>query len=129
MPDYLAVFGLGLVASVVIGIISAVVWDVKTTTAIGNVMLLYGGVLLLVGGATGGGYASVVAGAARALVTTRPPDEPKDIKPVPGEPARLSPREQMRSGFRPEASPTSFWQVIGGFAYLGIAILIIMAFA
>jgi hypothetical protein len=128
LPEYAGVFVLGLAGSALVGVLVSVVFDGKMTKSIGNVTMFYGVILMFIGGATGGGYTSIGAGAARALFTTRtaiddPIDEPRDEGAVPGKPVRLDPREQMRQGLRPEANPTSFWQVIGGVAYLVIGFL------
>ena len=130
LPDYAGVFVLGLAASALAGILYSVVFDSKMTSSVGNVIMFYGVILMFIGGATGGGYTSIGAGAARALFTTRtaiddPIDEPREVDPIPGKPVRMDPREQMRQGLRPEANPTSFWQVIGGISYLIIGFLIL----
>ncbi len=131
LPEYAGVFVLGLAGSAFVGVLFSFVFDIKTTDAIGNLIMFSGVILMFVGGATGGGYTSIGAGAARALFTTRtigdePADEPGGAEQIPGKPVRIDPREQMRQGLRPERKPTSFWQVIGGFAYLAIGFFVLL---
>lgn len=42
-----------------------------------------------------------------------------------GKRARIDPHERLRRGLRPEANPRAFWQVVGGFAYIVLGILIV----
>ena len=37
----------------------------------------------------------------------------------------MDPRERLRKGLRPKANPTAFWQVVAGFAYVGIGVALL----
>ena len=123
LPDYLAVFGLGLAASAVAGFVISLIWNVKVAEAIGYTIVLYGVILLLAGGATGGGYTSLGIGAAGALFGGRRVDEAsEDLGETWSEQTKKTPRERLREGLRPEANARAFWQVIAGFLYIAIGV-------
>lgn len=127
LPDYAAVFGAGVLGTVVVGLIVYAISDVSLSSSIGYTMILYGVVLMLAGGATGGGYTNLGVGAVGALFGTRRADEAQDdLGGNWGGTPKTDPHERLRRGLRPEANPRAFWQVIGGIAYvvLGLAIVI-----
>ena len=125
LPDYLAVFGLGFLGSVVVGFVISLIWSVKVADAVGYTMVFYGVVLLLAGGATGGGYTSLGVGAAGALFGARRTDEAsEEIGNTWSDQAKRSPQDRLREGLRPEANPRAFWQVLAGFLYIGIGVAI-----
>ena len=136
MPDYLAMFALGISVAVVVGLI--VVW-VSTYSFVGGFgysLIGLGMVLLLAGGVSGGGYANLGVGALgtmfgselRAEPGAAQDDDPEELRrQVFGR--RGDPRERLRKGLRPEANPRAFWQVIAGFAYFGLGTLIVTTLA
>lgn len=123
MPDYLAVFGIGLAACVAVGVVIWLISDVELTSAVGYTTILYGVVLGLAGGATGGGYTNLGMGAVGAMFGSHRTDE--DFDAGAGNRAPVDPHERLRKGLRPEANPRAFWQVIAAVAYivLGLAIV------
>ncbi len=90
--DYVGVFAIGLAVSAAVGLVIFVIWGPAFGDAIGYPIIIVGAVLLAVGGVTGGGY--------RAM--------------------GIDPSDRHRMAPRPEANPTAIWQVIAGFAYVGI---------
>lgn len=125
LPDYLAVFGVGLVGSAVVGFIISLIWSVSVGDAVGYTMVMYGVVLLLAGGATGGGYTSLGIGAAGALFGARRTDEADDdVGNTWSDQAKKTPQDRLREGLRPDANPRAFWQVLAGFLYIGIGVAI-----
>jgi len=126
LPDYAAVFGIGLGASVLIGVLISLIWKTNVAAAVGYTIAMYGVVLLLAGGATGGGYTNLGVGAVGALFGTRRTDEAgDDLSPTAGSRPTVDPKERLRRGLRPESNPRAFWQVMAGFTYivLGIALV------
>lgn len=125
LPDYAAVFGIGLAGSAVVGGIIAVIWKTNLGAAVGYTIVMYGVILLLAGGATGGGYTNLGVGAVGALFGTRRTDEAEDdMNPRAGQRPKNDPRERLRKGLRPEANPRAFWQVMAGVSYIVIGVLI-----
>jgi hypothetical protein len=128
LPDYGAVFAVGLLGSVVVGLVVFAISDVSLASSIGYTLILYGIVLMLAGGATGGGYTNLGIGAVGAMFGTRRTDEAQDdLGESWGGKPTVDPHERLRRGLRPEANPRAFWQVLGGLGYvsLGLAIVVI----
>ncbi len=127
MPEYLAVFGVGLAIALVIGAIIGGLSSSSVGSAMGYTVLMLGVVFLLAGGATGGGYANMSMGAVGSLFGGRGRiDEEVDDPDVRrGAIARVNPQDRLRRGLRPEANPRAFWQVIGGFGYIGVGLVIV----
>ncbi len=123
MPDYLAVFGIGLAACVAVGVVIWLISDVTLASAVGYTTILYGVILGLAGGATGGGYTSLGMGAVGAMFGSRRTDESAGGPGSGG--ASLDPHERLRRGLRPEANPRAFWQVIAAVSYLVIGLGIV----
>lgn len=127
MPDYLVVFGVGLAACIVVGLVVFAVSDVSLASSIGYTTVLYGVVLLLAGGATGGGYTNLGVGAVGALFGTRRADEAQDeLGESWGSELRDTPQDRLRKGLRPEANPRAFWQVIGGVVYIAVGLALVI---
>ncbi len=135
MPDYLALFGLGIAASVVVGLVVVVVSAYSFVAGTGYSMIGLGVLLVLSGGVVGGGYANLGAGAlgtmfgagVRQQEGAAADDDPEELR---GEVfGRRDPRERLRKGLRPEANPRAFWQVIGGSAYFALGTAIVLWFA
>jgi hypothetical protein len=127
VPEYAAVFGAGLAASVVVGFLVGVFSSAGVGDAIGYTVLFLGVVFLLAGGSTGGGYTNMSLGAVGSLFGGRGriDEDVDDPEARRGARPRLDPRERLRRGLRPEANPRAFWQVIGGFAYVAIGFAVV----
>jgi hypothetical protein len=124
LPDYAAVFGIGLLGTSVVGVVIWLISDVSLASSVGYTMILYGMVFMLAGGATGGGYTNLGMGAVGSLFGgQRSDDAPGGSDPSSG---RMDPSERLRRGLRPEANPRAFWQVVGGLAYLGVGLAIVI---
>lgn len=126
LPDYAAVFGVGLGACIAIGLVIWMASPASAAAAIGYTVILYGVILMLAGGSTGGGYTNLGLGAMGAMFGTRRADEAEDD----GESAqrRKDPHERLQKGLRPEANPRAFWQVVGGITYVVIGLVIVVLF-
>lgn len=136
MPDYLALFGLGIAGCLITGLIVVVVSPNSFAAGFGYAMIGLGVILVLAGGVAGGGYANLGVGAIgtmfgsdiRAQPGSATEDDPEEVrKEVFGR--RGNPRERLRKGLRPEANPRAFWQVIGGSAYFALGTAIVLRFA
>lgn len=128
IPEYLAVFGIGLASSAFVGLLIGLVTSASVLAAVGYSIILFGVVFLLAGGASGGGYTNIGIGAVTSLFQGRRTDEDEqEMRGVRGGSGRISPDERLRRGLRPEANPRAFWQVIGGVAYIVVGLVIVMA--
>jgi hypothetical protein len=126
LPEYLVVFGVGLGASIGVGLVVWLISDVSLASSVGYTIILYGVVLLLAGGASGGGYTNLGVGAAGALFGTRRTDEAQDeLDESRGAKSRTNSQDRLRRGLRPEANPRAFWQVIGGGVYIALGLIIV----
>lgn len=137
-PDYLKVFGMGGAACIVVGTIASFITGSAVLSAIGSVSVGLGVLFLLAGGTRGGGYTNMGAGAVAALFGARSQDD----EDVAEDEVRLGggtkgmnqkrkgrdPMDRLRKGLRPGPNPSAFWQVIGGFSYLGIGVYLMMTF-
>lgn len=127
LPEYGAVFGVGLLGTMVVGLVIGLVSDAGIATAIGYTTILYGVVFLLAGGATGGGYTNIGIGAITSMFQGRRTDEEQsELDEAWGRSRTVSPEERLRRGLRPEANPRAFWQVVGGFTYVAIGLLVVI---
>ncbi len=128
MPQYLAVFGIGGAAAVVVGLIVFAVSDVSFVNSIGYTFIALGTLLLLMGGARGGGYSNLGLGAIEAVVGGRnrsDDDYGGDDDLRRGRVMkRRDPMERLRRGLRPEKNPTAFWQIIAGFGYIAAGMVL-----
>ncbi len=131
LPEYLTVYGLGWVGVIAVGLAIATFSGATMAEGIAYASLGYGVVLLLAGGATGGGYTNLGLGAAGAVLGSgqRPDDDFDDPDVRRGRIKRVNPRDRLRRGLRPEKNPRAFWQVIAGFSYLAIGVVILEVFA
>jgi hypothetical protein len=123
MPDYLATFGVGLLASSAVGVLIWIVSDIPLASTVGYTVILYGVVLMLAGGSTGGGYTNLGVGAMGSLFGTRRADE---AQPEANSSFKVTPQERLEKGLRPEANPRAFWQVIGGVTYVAVGLLFVI---
>lgn len=130
LPEYLAVFGLGGVVIVAVGLAIGVSTGASLVEGIAYVAMAGGVVLLLGGGATGGGYTNLGLGAAGAVLGSgqRPDEDYDDAEVRRGRIKKVNPRDRLRKGLRPEKNPRAFWQVIAGFAYLAAGLGLLFRF-
>ncbi|MGI9642252.1 MAG: hypothetical protein ACR2N9_05670 [Acidimicrobiia bacterium] len=127
LPDYAAVFAVGLAACIGVGLVIYLISDVSLASSIGYTIILYGVVFLLAGGASGGGYTNLGIGAAGALFGTRRADETQDeVEALQSSKTRLTSQERLQKGLRPESNPRAFWQVMGGAAYIVLGLIIVV---
>jgi len=127
LPDYAAVFGVGLAACIGVGLVIYLISDVSLASSVGYTVILYGVIFLLAGGASGGGYTNLGIGAAGALFGTRRADEAQDeVAELQGSKHRLTSQERLNKGLRPEANPRAFWQVLGGVAYIALGLIVVI---
>lgn len=130
LPDYAAVFGIGLAGSTAVGVLIWLISDVSLASSVGYTIILYGIVLMLAGGATGGGYTNLGMGAVGALFGTRRADETQgEVGTTWSGRERIEPQERLARGLRPEANPRAFWQVMGGVAYVAIGLVVVVLFS
>lgn len=130
LPDYGAVFAIGLAASVGVGLLIWAISDVSLASSVGYTVILYGVVLMLAGGATGGGYTNLGMGAVGALFGTRRADETQqEVGTTWSGRERVEPQERLARGLRPEANPRAFWQVMGGVAYVALGLVVVVLFS
>jgi hypothetical protein len=136
MPDYLALFGIGIAACLAGGLLVVLVSDSSFAAGSGYTMIGLGTILVLAGGVAGGGYANLGVGALGAMFGSNlrqqegsaADDDPEELrKQLYGR--RGDPRERLRKGLRPQANPRAFWQVIGGSAYFALGTAIVLRFA
>jgi hypothetical protein len=136
MPDYLALFGAGIGAALIVGLIVVLVSKHSFAAGFGYTMIGLGTVLWLAGGVAGGGYANLGVGALGTMFGSNlrqqegsaEEDDPEEVRrQVFGR--RGDPRERLRKGLRPEANPRAFWQVIGGLGYFVLGTVIVLRFA
>ena len=127
LPDYLATFGIGLVATFAIGIVVWLISDIGLSLTIGYTTILYGVVFLLAGGATGGGYVNLGVGAVGSMFGGRRLDDSETgVESSSGSRNRADSSERLAKGLRPDANPRAFWQVVGGMLYIAIGLAIVI---
>jgi hypothetical protein len=130
IPEYLAVFGVGLGVAALIGALIGALSAASMVDAVGYTIVMLGVVFLLAGGAGGGGYTNMSMGAIGSLFGGRGriDENVDDAEARRGGRPNMDPRERLRRGLRPEANPRAFWQVIGGFAYIAIGVAVVELF-
>ncbi len=128
MTGYLVAFGIGVGGAVLVGVIVGLATSVRLADALGYSFIALGTLLLLIGGARGGGYSNLGIGAAEALMGGRnrsQDDYVSDEELRRGDVMKKrDPMARLRRGLRPQANPTAFWQVIAGFLYAAIGVLL-----
>lgn len=133
---YLKLFGVGLVAILVVGSIVGLVVTSPVPVAIGYTAVVVGAVMLLAGGASGGGYANLgfgvvdrLVGAARrdgGVEEDDPPERSSRKYGLSSSKPRRDPMERLRKGLRPERNPSAFWTVVGGFLYIALGAVMVL---
>lgn len=136
MPDYLALFGVGVASCFLTALVVVVVSSNSFASGFGYSLIGLGVLLVLSGGVAGGGYGNLGAGAIGTMFGSAlrhepgsaVDDDPEEMrKEVFGR--RGDPRERLRKGLRPEPNPRAFWQVMGGSAYFALGTAIVLRFA
>ena len=136
MPDYLAIFGAGLVVAAVAGGVIAAMSSYGFANSFGYTLIFFAVLMLMTGGVSGGGYANLGAGALGKMFGSdlRNPegshedDDPEELRQhVFG--YRPNARERLRKGLRPEANPRAFWSVVGGLLYFAIGTIVVLNFS
>lgn len=131
MPEYLVIFGIGLVVGIVVGGIIGGLSSVGVGTAIGYTILLMGAGFMIAGGIPGsgvyaGGFGRVFSGGSDpagqsgggASGSSMGSADDVDL----GSPTEV--RRRMAKRLRYEPNPTAFWLVIGGIVYVIIGLII-----
>jgi len=132
MGGYLVGFAVGLGAAVLLGLVVWLATAARLAEALGYAFMGLGTLLLLVGGARGGGYSNLGVGAIEALIGGRNRSQDDYVADEELRRGRVmkkrDPMTRLRRGLRPQANPTAFWQVIGGFAYIaiGVALMVLL---
>ena len=128
IPEYLAVFGVGLGAAILIGAAIGGFSSADILPSIGYTIAMLGVVMLLAGGASGGGYTNMGIGAVGAMFgSSRADEDAADHERRHAAKGSADPMGRLRRGLRPEANPRAFWQVLGGVMYIVIGIAIAIA--
>lgn len=125
IPEYLTVFGVGLLVSAGVGLLIGLIFGQSIWSGIGYTVMMFGVVMLLAGGASGGGYTNLGAGAVGAAFGGRRVDEEEQEHQDRRTGQRQDPMERLRKGLRPEANPRAFWQVIAGILYIAVGVGIV----
>jgi hypothetical protein len=113
MPEYLAPFGIGLAATVAVGIVIWLISDIGLSSTIGYTTILYGVVFLLVSGATGGGHVNLGVGAVGSMFGGRRLDDSETgVESSSGNRERIASSDRLAKGLCPDADPRAFWQVL-----------------
>jgi hypothetical protein len=133
MTGYLVAFGIGVGAAALVGVIVWLATSVRLADALGYSFIALGTLMLLVGGARGGGYSNLGIGSVEALIGGRNRSQDDYVSDEElrrgGVMRKRDPMARLRQGLRPQANPTAFWQVIAGFAYIGIGVLLTVVLA
>ncbi len=106
-PAYLAAFAVGLGTGGLVGVVIWLATSARLIDAVGYTYSALGAVLLLTGGARGSGY------------------------PRPGREAgaRRDPVERRLALLRRGPDPRAFWEVVAGFAYLALGVVLTVVLA
>jgi hypothetical protein len=110
LPEYLAIFALGLTTAVVPALAIGLIFDLGFYAAVGYTLLALGLFCLLGGGASGGRYSALGLGAGAGRLKFVYDEDPNVL-------------EDLRHARRPGRNPAAFWMVLAGFAYLGIGLV------
>ena len=133
---YAKVFALGLGAIIAAGTVAGILTPSTVRVAIGYTAVIVDAVMVLAGGANGGGYANLGFGLIDRMADAAKRDRAEPEQPtgrlsrkynVEDARPRRDPMERLRKGLRPEKNPTAFWTVVGGFAYVVIGSMLVVA--
>ena len=112
MPEYIALFGVGIVAAAVIGWLVGLIFSVPISQAIGSACFALGLFCLLGGGAAGGEYKALGLGQGIGRVKHIVDEDPNVL-------------QDLRSARRPGRNPAAFWMVIAGALYTAAGLLLV----
>jgi hypothetical protein len=112
MPEYLALFGLGLVVGLTVGWVVGLIFSVPMAKAIGYTFFALGLFLLLGGGAAGGEYKALGLGQGAGRVKHIIDEDPHVL-------------QDLRSARRPGRNPAAFWMVVAGAIYTGLGLVVV----
>jgi hypothetical protein len=130
---YTKLFGVGVVAIVVVGGVIGMFGSTAVPVAIGYTAITVGAAMALIGGISGGGYASLGAGLVDRMTEGRHDQhQSPSATSVRHDHAALPPsgpgsKNRLQKGLRPEKNPTAFWSVIGGFTYAVLGAILVLA--
>jgi hypothetical protein len=113
MPEYVALFGLGLVGGLVVGWLVGLAFGAPMAEAVGYTFLALGLFCLLGGGSAGGEYKALGLGQGAGRMKHIIDEDPNV-------------RQDLRSARRPGRNPAAFWMVIAGGLYTAIGLIIAM---
>lgn len=111
LPEYVALFGVGLVGISVVGCLVGLIFSVPMAQAVGYTFFGFGLFCLLGGGAVGGEYKALGLGQGAGRVKHIIDEDPNVL-------------QDLRSARRPGRNPAAFWMVIAGAIYTVIGVLI-----
>ena len=127
LPIYARLFGIGLAAAVGIGLAVGAFTAAGVWPAIAYTLVAVAVLLLMAGGASGGGYTNLGAGAFSNMFGGRREIEGvDDLDLVKNRKTSLNLEDRLARGLRPGPNPQAFWQVVAGFLYLAIAVVIFL---
>jgi len=132
LPGYLSTFTLGLTGG---GLVGVIVWLATSMPLIDAVVFVYSGLgalLLLVGGVRGIGYGKSGGGSEEAVADRRSGPEGsagEGASTRAAWPAGRDPLERRRRRVSAPPNPGTFWQVVAGFAYVGLGVALNVLFA
>jgi len=131
LPGYLTAFTLGLAGG---GLVGVIVWLATSMRLIDAVVFVYSGLgalLLLVGGIRGRGYGKSGRGSEDAAAGGGSPQGAagEGASTRVGWPAGSDPLERRRRRVSAPPDPGTFWQVVAGFAYMGVGVALNLLFA
>ncbi len=132
LPGYLSAFTLGLAGG---GLVGVIVWLATSIPLLDAVVFVYSGLgalLLLVGGVRGIGYGKSGGGSEEAVAGRGSSPEGsagEGASTWPGWSAGRDRLERRRRRMSAPPDPGTFWQVVAGFAYVGLGVALNLLFA
>ena len=111
LPEYVALFGLGIVGASAIGWLVGLIFSVPVAEAVGYTFFALGLFCMLGGGAAGGEYKALGLGQGVGRVKHAIDEDPNVL-------------QDLRSARRPGRNPAAFWMIIAGAIYTAIGIFI-----
>ena len=132
LPGYLTAFTLGLAGGGVVGVIVWLATSMRLVDAVVYVFSGLGALLLLVGGIRGSGYGRSGGGSDETVAGRSSAGEGSPgagASKRAGWAAGRDPLERRRRRMSAAPDPGSFWQVVAGFAYMGLGVALNLLFA
>lgn len=109
LPEYLALFGLGILAALVVGWLVGVIFSVAMAAAVGYTFFAFGLFCVLGGGASGGEYKALGLGQGAGRVKFSIDEDPNVLS-------------DLASARRPGRNPAAFWMIVAGLLYGGLGL-------